>query len=125
MVRHDQVRVGGDAQPTRVDAAVAEVLEFGRDHLRVDDHAVADQAQLPGIEDPGRDEVELVDVVPAHDRMAGVVAALKADHHVGRLGEQVRDLALPLVAPLGADYYQARHVASESRERRPDVDRVP
>ena len=71
--------------------------------LRVDDDAVADHAQLAGVEDPRRDQVELVDLVVADDRVAGVVAALVADDDVGPLGEQVGDLSLALVAPLGAD----------------------
>ena len=39
----------------------------------------------------------------ADDRVAGVVAALEAHDHVRLLGEQVDDLALALIAPLGAD----------------------
>jgi hypothetical protein len=35
--------------------------------------------------------------------VAGVVAALEADHGIRPLSEQVRDLPLPFVAPLGAD----------------------
>ena len=41
--------------------------------------------------------------------MAGVVAALEADHHVGPLGEEIGDLALPLVSPLGPDDDDAGH----------------
>jgi hypothetical protein len=52
-------------------------------------------------------ELELLSV--ANDRVAGVVAALKADHEVGLLGEQVGDLSLALVAPLGADYRYPGH----------------
>ena len=48
-------------------------------------------------------QVELEHLAVADDRVAGVVAALVADDHVGPLGEQVDDLALALVAPLGAD----------------------
>ena len=90
-------------RPLDVDAAPLEADDLVGDDLRVDDHAVADQAQLAGVEDPRRDQVELVDLVAADDRVAGVVAALVADHDVGPLGEQVGDLPLPLVAPLGAD----------------------
>ena len=54
-------------------------------------------------------ELELLAV--ADDRVAGVVAALEADDHVGLLGEQVGDLALALIAPLGADYDHAWHDA--------------
>ena len=72
-------------------------------HARVDHHAVADRADLARVEDPRRDQVELEHLVVADDRVAGVVAALEADHEVGLLGEQVGDLPLALVAPLGAD----------------------
>ena len=44
------------------------------------------------------------------DGVAGVVAALVADHHVGLLAEQVDDLAFAFVAPLGADHDENRHV---------------
>ena len=43
--------------------------------------------------------------------VAGVVAALEPDDEVGLLGEQVHDLPLPLVAPLGAHDHQTRHLA--------------
>jgi hypothetical protein len=52
-------------------------------------------------------ELELSPV--ADDRVAGVVAALKAHDEVRPLGEQVGQLALSLVAPLGADDDYSRH----------------
>ncbi len=45
----------------------------------------------------------------ADDRVPGVVAALKAHDRVGLLGEQVGDLSLSLVAPLGADDHDSGH----------------
>jgi hypothetical protein len=109
VVRHDQVRVGGHAQAAEVDPAAAQLVDLGREHDGIHDHAVADRAQLAGVEDPRRDQVELERLALADDRVPGVVAALEADHEVGLLGEQVYDLPLPLVAPLGADDHQARH----------------
>ena len=88
----------------------AQVVELVGQHLRVDHDAVADRAQLARVEDPGRDQVELPLHAVADDRVAGVVAALEADHEVRVLGEQVDDLALALVAPLGADDHDAGHV---------------
>ena len=38
-----------------------------------------------------------------HEGVAGVVAALVADDQVHLLGDEVGELALALVAPLGAD----------------------
>ena len=52
-------------------------------------------------------ELELLAV--ADDGVTGVVAALKAHDGVGLLGEQVRELALALIAPLGADYHDPGH----------------
>jgi hypothetical protein len=103
------VRVRGDAQAADVDTPVAELLDLPGHHRWVDHDAVAHRAGLPRIEDPRGDQVELEGLTVADDRVAGVVAALKADHDVGLLREQVGDLALALVAPLGADYDDSRH----------------
>src|SRR5439155_10060218 len=97
------VRVGRDPQAADIDAAAAQSLELPDQHRGVDHHAVADHAYLARVEDPGRDQVELELLPVADDRVAGVVAALEADDDVGPLGQQVGELALALVAPLGAD----------------------
>ena len=117
VVGHDQVRVGADAQPGEVDAAGAQVVELAGEHLRVDHDAVADRAQLAGVEDPGGDQVEGPLLALAHDRVPGVVAALEADHEIDVLGQEVDDLALALVAPLGAHDHRAGHAVSESTKR--------
>ena len=63
--------------------------------------------------------MQLEDLALADDRVAGVVAALKADHHVGPLCEQVGDLSLSLVTPLGADDHGSGHGRiMESQEAR-------
>ena len=82
-----------------------QALDLVEQHPRVDRDAVADRAGHARVEDPRRDQVELELLAVAHDRVAGVVAALEAHDEVGLLGEQVGDLALALVAPLGADYH--------------------
>ena len=104
VVGHDQVRVGRDLQVADVDAAPAQAVDLLEQDLRVEDDAVADHADLVGMEDARGDQVELELLAAADDRVAGVVAALEADDHVGLVGEQIGDLPLALVAPLGADY---------------------
>src|SRR6202000_943540 len=86
-----------------------QAIDLAQQHPWVDDDAVADHAGLVGVEDPRRDQVELELLAVADDRVAGVVAALVADDRCSPLGEQIRDLALALVAPLGADYDHAWH----------------
>ena len=52
-----------------------------------------------------------LNVLPADDeRMPGVVPALKTHDDVGALREPVHDLALALVAPLGSDHDDVRHL---------------
>ena len=109
VVRHDQVRVGRDLEARGVDAPAPEAVELADQDPRVDHDAVPDRARLARIEDPRRDQVELELVALADDRVAGVVAALEANDDVGLLGNQVDDLALALIAPLGADYDYSWH----------------
>ena len=109
VVGHDQVRVGGDAQAADVHAPRAQRVELVDQHLRVDHHAVADHAALARIQDARGDQVQLPLLLAPDDRVAGVVAALEAHDRVAVLGEQIGDLALALIAPLGADYHYAWH----------------
>jgi hypothetical protein len=103
------VRVGREPQVGDADAGPFEPVDLAEQHPRVDDDPVADHARLVAVEDPRRDQVELELLTVADDRVAGVVAALEADDRGSPLGEQIRDLALALVAPLGAHYDHARH----------------
>ncbi len=65
---------------------------------------------LPDAHDAGGQRVELVGHPVDDQRVAGIVAALEAHDHVRALGEPVDDLALALVAPLGADHHDIGHV---------------
>jgi hypothetical protein len=51
--------------------------------------------------------------------MAGIVAALEAHHDLGALAEPVDDLALALVAPLGADHCHVGHCLFPSDTKTP------
>ena len=103
MPRHDEVRVPGDEEALGGGvAARLEVVELGDEHAGVDDAARSDGASLAA-DDPARDLPDLVRLVADDDRVAGVRPALIAADEVGVLREQVDDLPLPLVAPLGAD----------------------
>src|SRR5690606_31798005 len=84
--------------------------EFGEQHARVDDDAVADHVLHTRGEDARRDEVqgELV-AVREYDRVAGVVTALVSDNPVDLAAEQVGGLPFALVAPLGSDKHDRGH----------------
>ncbi len=103
VVGEDQM--GGLAQEEAalgLDPPAVQPLDLLDQRRHVDDHAVADHAGLPRPEDAGGDQLE-DELLLAHlDGVARVVAALAADHHVDLAGQHVDDLALALVAPLGA-----------------------
>ena len=67
-------------------------------------HAVADQAQRVGAQDAGRNQVQDGLLAVDDQRVAGVVAALEAHDGADFLGEQIDDLALAFIAPLGPEY---------------------
>ena len=85
------------------------VVDLLDEKPRIDDAPGADDGDLPLVEDPGGDVVELERLAVADDRVARVRAALVAADEVGALGEQVDDLALALVAPLRADDHGGGH----------------
>ena len=61
------------------------------------------------MQDPGGNQVQH-EALPAHDHgVARVVAAVVAGHDLDARREQVDDLALALVAPLGACDHDVRH----------------
>ncbi len=109
VVGHDQVRVGRQLQVRDADPGALQAVDLTQQHPRVDDDPVADHARLLGVEDPRRDQVEGERLAVTDDRVARVVASLVADDRGSPLGEQIGDLALALVAPLGADYDHAWH----------------
>ncbi|MBF8280154.1 MAG: hypothetical protein HW385_1586 [candidate division NC10 bacterium] len=104
MVRKDQVRVLADEEVfVDLDVQPDKLVDLLDQGKQIDDHAVAQDADLPLPEDPGRDQVEDNLFVSDDDRMAGVGAALVTGHGIEMLREEIDDLALPLIAPLRAD----------------------
>src|SRR5207248_6011024 len=116
--RHDQVGVAREVDLVGWMASSFELVELGDQHLGIDDATVADDTRLAA-DDPARQGPDLVRLVTDDDRVAGVRAALIAADDVGVLGEQVDDLALPLVAPLRAHDDSGGHVDEVCRRPRP------
>ena len=103
--RQDQRDVLGDAQVFRADgdALALQLGDFVEEGLRIEHHAVADHGKLGGAQDARRQQRQLVGFAVDDERMAGIVTALEAHDDIGLLRQPVDDLALPFVAPLGAD----------------------
>ena len=109
VVRHDQVGVAAHPQAAAVDATRGQHVDLVEQHRRVDHDAVADDRRDERVEDTARDELEGERLTVDDDGVPGVVAALVADDHRHLLGQEVGELTLALVAPLGADDHGSGH----------------
>ena len=96
-------------------SAALQRINFPHQHRRIDDHSVGDDARLSGVQNPGGNQVQDGPLASDDKGVAGVVPALKADHHLRVFGEKVDDLSLPLVAPLGSYDHDIRHSIAPSR----------
>jgi hypothetical protein len=110
VVGHDQVRVGADEQPFAAHAPLFQAVDLLEEHAGVDDDAVADDRRDPRGQHAGRQDVQRVTFFVDDDGVAGVVAALVPDDILNAVTEQVRCLALTLVAPLSADQHDGGHL---------------
>jgi hypothetical protein len=109
--RQNERSVLGDAQIVRRhgNPLGAELADFVDQRARIEHHAVADDGKLARPYHSGGKERQLVGRAADHQRMAGIVPALKADDDVGLFGQPIDDLAFAFVAPLGADHDNICH----------------
>ena len=91
--------------PFQLEAPAFNLLQFAHQIERIHHDAVADHAALAVMQDTARHEMQDILVVPDDHRVASVRAALKAHDHIRFLREEINDLALAFVAPLGAHKY--------------------
>jgi hypothetical protein len=77
--------------------------------MRIDHDAIADDGELAGTHDAGRQKRKLVADAIDDKRMAGIMAALISHDDICPLGQPVDNLAFAFVAPLRADHHNIRH----------------
>ena len=85
MQRQDQRDVLGDLEVCRrhLDPLAAQFLDLLDEMIRIEDDAIADDRQLSRANDAGGKQRKLIGLAVDHERVAGVVAALKPHDHVG------------------------------------------
>jgi len=101
--REDQVRLAADPELGAADAATFEGVDLAEQGGEVDDDPVPDDGDDVRIEHPARDQLQGVALAADDDGVTGVVPALIADDVAVLGGEQVDDLCLALVTPLGSN----------------------
>jgi hypothetical protein len=98
------MRFAADKQVrAELDAPLYHGVHFLKKRGRVDYNAVPDDALLAFVKDAGGDEVQNEFIRTHDDRVARVVSALVPGDNVRTLGQQIYDLSLAFITPLGAD----------------------
>ena len=85
-----------------LDAGRFQHLDFAEQRAGIDDQPVADDRLFSRPQNAAGNELEDELLIADAHRMAGVMAALVARHDIEVRGEQIDDLPLAFVAPLGA-----------------------
>src|SRR5262249_16210969 len=109
-MRKNQMRPVRDVEPAfGFDPELSQFFDLGVEGLRLDHHAVSDDAQTGFVKYSRRDQVKHKLALTDSDRMACVVAALVSGHdfEVGR--QYVDDFAFAFVAPLTPDANDVLH----------------
>lgn len=86
-----------------VEALLVERLELLEEAGDVDNAAAADDVDAAGVDEAGRQDVEVVCDAVDDNGVAGVVTALGAAAQLRLVSEDVGELAFAFVAPLGAE----------------------
>ena len=106
VIRQDQRTGLTDFQPRGdIHPRCGQRGDFIEQRFRRQHHAVADIAGDLVAQDARRDQVQHGLFAVDHQRVPGVMSALKPHHALRTIGQPVDDLALAFVTPLGADYY--------------------
>src|SRR6185295_14385306 len=111
VIGEDQMRVAAHEQPAAIDALCGQPVELGQEHGRIDHHTVADDRGDVVVEDAARHQLQGKRLASDDDRVPRVVPALVAHDDVHLLGDEVGELALALVTPLGTDHDRCGHGA--------------
>ena len=106
--RQDDLGPVGEQQVRRgVPSRASEHLHLLEERERVHHTAVPNDGPDSRMEDSGRKEVQDELPTSGHHRMPGIVATAEADHRVETGSEEIDELPLPFITPLGADDRQS------------------
>ena len=100
MIRHDDLAAVGDHQLGGGNALTDNALQLMKQDRDIECHAVSDDVHHIGMKGAGRQCVKRKFPVLIDDRVPRIGASLKADDDICGIGEGIRDLSLPFIAPV-------------------------
>jgi ethanolamine utilization microcompartment shell protein EutL len=90
-----------DAQVVaNANAARSECINLLQELLRINHHAVTDDARFVAVQNAGRNEVQRVALIAHLYGVASIGSAVVAHDHIMLRGEQINDLSFAFVSPL-------------------------
>ncbi len=108
MIRHHQMRpLTHPDPPLDGDTASLQAVVLFDEAESVDYHTVAQETTLSRVEDPRGNLVQNEFILSDMDGVPGVGPALVTGHHMHVLGEDIDNLALPLITPLATQHHRA------------------
>ena len=109
VIGHDNVGPLADEELRGADTLGAQVIQLLEQHGWIDHDAAADHIDRARVEDARGHDVQLEGAALVDNRMASVVAAAVADDQPRSIGQQIHNVALAFIAPLGTDHSDDRH----------------
>ena len=94
-----------DGNTADIYTLIVHLFNFLQHHAGIDDHAVAQYADLPMVQNPGRQQPQLVGNIVHYNRMTCIGTAAVTHYRICLLGQIVYDFSFSFIAPLGADYH--------------------
>src|SRR5712664_248096 len=110
VIRKNQVRAVADVQPPlHLNARFRKRLDFRHQRRRIHHHARSDHRLLLRPQNPARNQLQYITVLPDDDRVPRVVPARHARNVIKRPRKVVHHLAFALVAPLRPHHHHRFH----------------
>src|SRR6266404_3744746 len=110
VIRKNQVRAVADVQPPlHLNARFRKRLDFRHQRRRIHHHACPDHRLLLRPQNPARNQLQHITVLPNDDRVPRVVPARHARDVIERSRKVVHHLAFALVAPLRPHHHHRFH----------------
>src|SRR5262249_6454644 len=105
VIRQDQMRfVADDEAAIDVDTVARQLVDLREQRMRIDHNAVANDADDARMQDAGGNQPKDELRSRYENRVAGIVAALVTRDEVEPRRQQIDDLSLTFVTPLGAEH---------------------
>src|SRR4051812_37022984 len=91
--------------PLNVDTIRDQLIDLGEERIGIENDSISDCTSHTGMKNSARDLMQNEGFFSDMHGVARICATLISHHPVGTLGDNIDELALPLIAPLCADDY--------------------